>query len=231
MTDPADLPSAAHSDKKAPKTTNYQSMRKGPQKDTPPKGPERPGMDKLEVGATVRKKPLGKRIAETMTGDDARTVGDYVLFDVVIPAVKNLFFDAASQGLERTLFGTVRRQGSGPSNISKYHAKPNTRSPLGRAFEPDGPTRTMSQTARANHDFDGIVLEDAIEADRVLEALKAYIEQYNIASVSDLYDAVGVTGSFQDEKWGWFPDDVRHFGKQRVRNGYLLNLPRPSSIE
>ena len=56
-----------------------------------------------------RKKPLGRRISEMLTGDDAQSVGEYILLDVFIPATKAMLADAASQGAERLLFGEVRR--------------------------------------------------------------------------------------------------------------------------
>jgi hypothetical protein len=54
------------------------------------------------------------------------------------------------------------------------------------------------------------------------------IEKYETVSVADLYELLGVTSSYTDEKWGWV--DLREATIRRVRDGYLLDLPKPESL-
>lgn len=188
-------------------------------------------VEKIITGQVVkREKPLGRKIAETFVGDDVQSVGSYILFEVLIPAAKSMISDAASQGVERILFGDAssrrissRSRNSAPISYNRMHSG-STRSDLDR---PGG--REFSQRARSNHNFDEIVLETRVEADEVLESMGDVISNYDIVTVADLYDLVGITGSFTDDKWGW--SDIRGAGVTRVRNGYLLNLPRPRPID
>lgn len=181
-----------------------------------------------------RKKPLGKRIAENLTGDDAKTVGDYLLFDVVLPNFKSLVADVASRGIERLMFGdSAGRRGTSsgrPGGYTSYNTM--NRGPGlatgGRAFEPDTNRREMSNQARAAHNFDEIVLRERGEAEMVLTGLADMIESYQVASVMDLYDLVGITGSFTDNKWGW--STMSGSRVVRVRDGYLLELPPTQPI-
>lgn len=177
--------------------------------------------------AVQRKKPLGRKIAETMTGDDAQSVGNYILFDVIIPAAKAMISDATSQGVERMLFGEVRRGRPSSSSRGPAYTSYNRMSsghPGGRAFEPDGPRRDISRRARVNHEFSEIILATRGEAEEVLDRLGDLVDTYDFATVSDLYELVGITGSFTDDKWGWA--DLRGAEIRRVREGYLLNLPK-----
>lgn len=87
----------------------------------------------------------------------------------------------------------------------------------------------MSYKARANHDFKEIVVATRIEAENVLEELDNMIQRYGTASVSSFYNLVGVTGDYTDNKWGW--NESRGFDIQRVREGYLLDLPKPEPID
>lgn len=201
------------------------------------KKPEKERPEKVISGEAVqRKKGLGRKIAETFTGDDARTVGEFVIFDVIVPASKAMISDAVSQGIERMLFGDVRRRPNGgprvgtPSHHTAYTAfsRPTSSSP-GRAFEPDGPRRSMTRRARATHDFDEIVLPSRGEAELVLDKLSDILAAYDVVTVSDLYDLVGITGSFTDDKWGWF--NLRDASFTRVRDGYLLDLPKTEPID
>ena len=176
-----------------------------------------------------KKKPLGRKIAETFTGDDIRTVSSVVVFDVMIPAAKDMIQDMISEGVQRLLFGEARgparsrRPQSGGSyiNYGRYSSAMNQRQ--------EQQSRDMSRRARATHDFDELVLEDRGEAEQVLDALTELIDLYELATVYDLYELAGIPASFTDKKWGW--TSLRDASVQRIRGGYLLNLPRPVPVD
>lgn len=178
-----------------------------------------------------RKKPLGKRFLETFIGGDAKSVAHYVLFDVLLPAAKDTAADAVSQGIERMLFGEVRsssrRTGARPSGSGGYtsYNRFGTAPVPGRREDPRG----ISRQARARHDFDEIILATRVEAEEVIDRLFDLVNKYESATVADLYELVGLSGNYTDDKWGW--SDIRGAGVTRVRNGYLLDLPRPEPLE
>lgn len=189
-------------------------------------GSHKKKVDKVVTGEAIqRKKPLGSRIKETFTGEDARSVGSYILFDVFVPAAKAMLADAASQGAERLLFGDSSprtRSGSGRSNYTSYNRMHSSSS---------GPSsrREISYRARATHDFDEIVVASRGEAEEVLDRLGDLVDSYDVASVADFYDLVGITGNFTDDKWGWA--DLRSASVRRVRDGYLISLPKPQPLD
>jgi hypothetical protein len=78
------------------------------------------------------------------------------------------------------------------------------------------------------HDFDEIVLSSRREAEDVIDRLFDLVGQYGSATVSDLYELVGLPSTHTDNKWGW--EDARGAGVTRVRNGYLLDLPEPEPL-
>jgi hypothetical protein len=86
----------------------------------------------------------------------------------------------------------------------------------------------MSREAQRRHDFDEVVLDINSEAIEVVEALIARVVRYGAASVADLYDLVGVTGSFADQKWGW--TDLSTADVRPSRGGFLLDLPQPEPL-
>src|SRR5690606_24426648 len=87
-----------------PVVVNYSS---NSNKSKQPSDAEKPKIKQVTSGTVVeRKKSLGSKFKETFAGDDAQSVGNYLLFDVIIPATKNLISDMVSQGIERLLFGT-----------------------------------------------------------------------------------------------------------------------------
>ena len=73
-----------------------------------------------------------------------------------------------------------------------------------------------------------MLTETRNEADDVIFHLKKLIKEYGSARLTDLYDMVDISGEFTDDRWGWF--DLDDCGHRRVRDGYLLLLPRPEPL-
>ena len=185
-------------------------------------------VDKVVTGEVIqRKRPLSRRILETFAGEDANTLGTFILFDVLVPAVKNMLSDAVSQGVERMFFGDSRpRHSSHRSQYTSYNRMYPSRA--NTAWRNDE-SRQMTSRARATHDFGQVILDSRGEAEDVVDRLSALIEQYDVATVADLYELVGITSQFTDDKWGW--TDLRGSSVRRVRDGYLLELPRTVPLD
>jgi hypothetical protein len=181
----------------------------------------------VSSGAVRRKRSLRKQFKETFVSGDARTAISYVLFDVLLPAAKDMVVEAGSQGIEKLIFGDSRRRGStspqtGPyGNIAYHRYSSGSRLP--------GPERAMSRRSRAQHNFDEIVLDERAEAEEVIDRLFDLVSRYEAATVADLYELVGLASSHTDNKWGWI--DLTGAGVTRVRGGYLLDLPEPESFD
>lgn len=184
---------------------------------------------------THRKKPLGKKFLEAFGGGDAQSVFAYIAQDVLLPAAKDMVADAVSQGIEKMLFGETRgaarprvgagrpaKGGSGYTSYNRYAVNPGH-----RREEP--PRREMSRRAKASHDFGEILIPSRAEAQSVLDQMYTLIDDYDVVTVADLYEMVGETGSFTDEKWGWF--DIRGTTISRTNGGYSLNLAAPEIID
>ena len=54
------------------------------------------------------------------------------------------------------------------------------------------------------------------------------MEEYGIVRVADLYDLVGITGDYTDNKYGW--TNIRSAEVVRVRDGYKIKMPRAMPI-
>lgn len=177
----------------------------------------------IEGKVVTRKTPFFKRAKRSIVAEDAHSVGGFIVSMVVVPHLKRLLFETISQGAERTLFGTS----SARPGVLSSSATPSSALKLKQQYHRsiNEPERVLTQDARARHDFDQIVLESRVEAIEVIEYLVARVAQYNRASVADLYDACGVTGSWADREYGW--TNLDEADVRQVRGGFLLDLPRP----
>ena len=182
-------------------------------------------VEKVVRGA-VKTKRRGEmsKIRDVFISEDATNVKSYILLDVLVPAIKDAIEDIITNGIRIILrgeAGACKRGGNRASTVSYssyYDSKKNDR------FESSG------NRVRSAYSLDDIILETRGEAEEVLSRMDEIIDNYDgIVSVADLYDLVGITGSYTDHKYGW--TNLRNAKVVRVREGYILDLPKALPIK
>ena len=171
------------------------------------------------VKGQVKSKKKNK-FADTFISEDAASVKDYIIFDVLIPAAKNAISDMVTTGIQMMLYGEVRGTSKSKGTKVSYSKYYDDR----RDRDYDRRSRT-----RSGYDYDEIILESRAEAEEVLNSMDDLLDRYGLVSVADLYDLVGITGNYTDNKYGW--TSLRHASVQRLRDGYLLKLPRAIPLD
>lgn len=188
--------------------------------------PKSERIKKIVTGEVTRKKrPFTKTLVDDFIAEDAKSVGSYVVQDVIIPATKNMLLDMAQKGLHRMLWGT-----DGGGTARSWGAEPRQRMNYTRfSSEPKREERrSLPQKTRAMHKFDDIILEDRGEAESVIDLMNELLADYENVSVGDLYEALGYNSDPQSEKWGW--TSLQGAGVKRVSSGYILILPKPVAL-
>ena len=171
---------------------------------------------------TRKKESTASKFKRAFFGEDVVNVKDYVIFDVMIPALKATISDMIGNGVEVLLFGESRgkRKKKG-DNYAGYYRRRDDR-------DSDGGRRRSVVSDRA---FDDICLDSRAEAEEVISTLSDLAYDYGQVSVADLYDLVGISANFTDEKYGWFKGDLRGATVRRCRDGFLLDLPRATRLD
>lgn len=208
-----------------PQSVDY-SSNSHKSKQTPPSEEARIVNPIIKGTAKERKEPLRRKFLQAYTGDSAQSVGQYLLLEVVVPASKNLIADLVTQGINRILYGSSRPAGGGVGSIISSRTG-YTKFFNGGAVQSQ-PQMQLSQHARANHAFGEIVFTIRSDAEQVLDELRALIEEYGNAKVVDLYRLTDVSSEFTDQKYGW--TNLARASVQPIREGYLLDLPRPEVL-
>lgn len=172
------------------------------------------------IVAQKQKPPMMRRIRDAFTGDDSSSFGEYLILQILVPAVKTTLYDLITGGANRALFG----QGVRPGQQSIGSGGRINYGNLSRLGTSDvGQQRALSQFDMATHQFNNIILNSRADADQVLSALVDILQKYDMVTVSDLYELVNVTGSYVDDKWGWY--NLAGATISPVRGGFVLNLP------
>lgn len=187
----------------------------------------------VENDVTVKKPSPSKRLTDAFVAQNGETVRSYLIWDVLVPAVKDTVADLVKKGIDALLYGNSRPanvQRNGTQSYVSYSSYQNRRQDP--PFNPDPSYRkpaSYSYQRRTAHDFSDIILKSRSDAENVLDLLVESTMQYGEASVADFYELVGIQSRYTDHKFGWAElSDAR---VMQVRGGYILDLPRPEPLD
>lgn len=182
--------------------------------------------------ADRRKRGLAQKFKGVFINGNARDTTDYIVSDIVVPAVRDMIYDAFEGGLQRLIYGESNRSGRRSpapnpySNIPRVDYAGMSSKPY--TAQPSSP-RMLSRRARSTQDFREIIIDDRREAEDVREQMFEILDRFGDVKVSDLYTMTGIASSHVDHKWGW--TSLQGTKLIRTRDGrFLLDLPEPIAL-
>lgn len=201
---------------------NSHAAKKPPSKKEPEKK-----IEKVVKGKVTTRKPKASKkfFSKIFSNEDVINVKDYIVGDVVVPAIKDIIADTVTNAINMILYGETKgrrsyyKGGASYKSYSKYFESPYSHRP----------TRKKPISNADPFDLDEIILEDYADADDALTEMCELIDTYGNASVADLYDILGL-----DCPWTWRDYGWEALGKAeaiRLPDGnYILDLPRPRKL-
>lgn len=178
--------------------------------------------------AQLKKKSLGAKFRESFTGDDAKSVGQYLLFDVVVPSIKDLLFSMIVEGGRRTLFGGSGRPSTNNPILGQGTSYSKMYSGGGSTLLSGRTTQAAIAKPRATFDYKEVIVPTRPEAEEVIDALNNLIDEYGNATVADLYACVGITPDHTAIKWGW--TNISGVEIHPMQQGHLIRMPQAVSL-
>ena len=189
-------------------------------------GPEEKKLEKVtKGGVSIRKKNLGDKFKEAFLSADLPSVFDHIVFNVLVPSVKGAISDMVRGAIDTMFWGG---RGAGPNdrdrsrgyvytNYSRYYDDRNGRSPDRSAQD--------QQRQKPVDPVEGLVFTNMVDAEEVLSALIEQLRKFEVVSVRDLYSLAGVQTDYTKNNYGWF--NLENSCVIRIREGYILKLPKP----
>jgi hypothetical protein len=175
------------------------------------------------------KKSAGRKFVDTFIQEDAEDIKSYVVFDVIIPGIKNLILDM----VEMAFFGSTsaskrdRSKSGEPTNYRSYYGG-STRSTRERRESRDrGAARRADRDDKL--DYQNIILRYREDAENIIDEMRYRIKKTGSCSIAELFDLIGEAGSWNDNNWGW--TDERDICLRRVSNGYLISVAEAYYLE
>lgn len=167
-----------------------------------------------------KKKSAGRQIVENFVNEDAETIKSHVIFDIVIPYVKDMISAGFHAALDMLLYGD-----GGSTRVTSSGRRIISSSSGGRDYNAISKQKKVGSAPR-QQPYDDLVFEDRGDADKVLTVLEDLIDRYGFCSVYDFFETSGCTCDYTWKSWGWY--DLNTAGIQRTRDGdFVINFPKP----
>lgn len=178
----------------------------------------------------IKKKSFFKRFKGSMISEDAHSVGEYVIKEVVLPTVKDLIYNSARGALEIALFGKASGR-SGRRNTPYNSLNEGVR------YQYNGSSNSSKRNERSNQtlapenwfNVGDIGFKERMDAERSLEKMRMILEEYPTASVADFYSTLNKTAPYTAENYGW--SDLSGVQTYPYKGWFYIDFPEPKPIK
>lgn len=187
-------------------------------------------------GKVKHRTSIGKLFMQTFIPEDVGDARDYMLTDIIMPAIKNGLFDTVLNIID------YWRGGGGSYRRASSIGAPRPRAAQGYDYSSRSRNSAPRQepVASMRYSYEDILIEDypssqggsakaRADAEGVLTCMQNTIDRYSVVRVSDLYDFVGLTGNSTDYNYGW--TNIDGSSVKRVNGGWILILPKAMPID
>lgn len=171
-----------------------------------------------------KKSPVSK-LAETFIKEDLKSVGAYVVHDVVIPAISDTICTMIQETTERIFHGgdSYSSSSSKRGGYTSYNSISSGR----RTYNGTISKKEAITLSRNKGEFDNPIFTYRDDALRVRDEMWERIGAYGEVSIATVKRLIGDDSrSYIDRDWGWIDDQVDFMDIRKVREGYLLYLPK-----
>lgn len=183
---------------------------------SPIETPKKQGVKQVAAGK-IRKQSVGEKFKEAFIAEDAKTVKQYVIFDVIFPGLKDLTLSILHGAVDMIFTGRTSNKKKGFYSVNHNN--------YGGYY---GGSGSQSQAVQKSHTYENVTFTTRNEADDVLEQMKLYLDEYHRVSIATFNELAGVTGDYTDNRYGW-----KSLADAKVmyhQGEYFIDFPRPRDL-
>lgn len=162
--------------------------------------PQPESRKKVVSGSTsIKKEGAFEKFAHSFVQEDAKTIGNFVWSDVIVPAIKTTIADVVKNTLDMLFWGKSGTRSS--SNIPASRVSYSSMYKSQQASQ----ARNVAQQSNKTYYYDDISFDSRDDAMKVLKSMQEELTVYPVVSVAAFFDFAGRSrdGKYTDNKWGW----------------------------
>lgn len=174
------------------------------------------------------KKNLLERLVVGLIGPDGLpAIGSYLVKDVIGPALLQMTVESLKTGIDMVAY----RGNQPPAYRSPYNPYPSSvahrpATNYGNKYVPaTHNTKAQAPVATTRMRVEQYTIEDRNEAWGIVEALASAANAYNVVSLAEYYELMGVATSYTHHNYGWDAEDISKVQVQPVAGGFMLKFP------
>ena len=193
-----------------------------------PKQPEHTGKT-IKGKAKKRELTFYEKVKRSFVKEDMQNIGDYIVFDILIPGVKKAVFDVVVGSLSQALGVPIRGYDSVVKTSRGYSGNNGER--VYRNYSTNRSSNTVTSYGQDRTRFNRFQVSDIVfeykeDAMSLLEQMTDICDQYGWFSVFDFYDKAGIIegNDHTNLQYGWH--DVSGSTVSFNGSGYVINLPK-----
>lgn len=181
----------------------------------------------VKGNVTIKKDSVGKKFSDVFLSDTVDNVKSYLLFDIIVPAVKDLIVDMITSGTNMLVNGDAGRSHSSGKKKSGGHTSYTSYYRGGSSRDDD----RRSAPRKDRHGVADISFETRGDAKEVADMMLELLDNFKVVSVADYYEIsnAGDLETYIDRKYGWYELDDMQI--TRDRDGFKIKLPRPEPLD
>lgn len=181
-------------------------------------------IQKVVKSPAKTKKNEVRKLANIFISEDVSSVKSYIFMDVLVPAIKKAVYDIVTNGIDMFLYGGTGKSKSSSSgnkvSYRNYYEQKNSGG-IVRSHE--------SSRVQTGFEYEDVVFPSRGEAESAKQQMQDIVARYGLVTVNDLYEMAMISAPYTSQKYGWM--DVSNVTVERVRDGYILKLPRAVPID
>lgn len=183
----------------------------------------------------IKKETVGKKFADVFLAENMTNVKDYIIYDVLVPAINDTIVNMLTSGVSMLFKGQPGNYNRGSSGRSRLNERTSYGSYYGRSSESTREREKQpSRTVRDMNGFKDIGFRELGDAKEVRSCIYDIIDRYPYISVQEYYGLSDNSNlaEYTDTKRGWRAEDIREINISRCYDGlYRLDLPRPEHFD
>jgi len=173
--------------------------------------------------AKVHKKSAAEAAASSFFASTAKEVGEYLLWDVLLPAAKDGLYALINGGVSMMLFGEER--GGKRSGRNRNYTSYNS-------MYDEQDTRVVNRKRPSGRGREPLII-DSLSKEEAYDLQEAILDEFNCYDCVDVkyvYQAAGIQDTdWTDGQWGWI--SLRGMTVEHTRYGWQLRLPAPIRLD